>query len=482
MPRAIVAALAAGCVVVFGAAKVSAADDTIKHIDQHFSGDRVVGDVTMRFIGANPLTQSVKIDVVATTVTPQPLPSGFTNSAPAAAPNPAATPAPKDVKPKATKDVLNPPKRTLHCEKSDEVVLEQDFFLSCADAAVKTADALTKSLDDTLSLPEGWIATFRGESNKVVLSSANINDEVGLRGYRDTAIGLISGNGKAQSVSAIDTAVSAIGVWPKAKADDARAALTRYAALLDKVQNDPLSPDLKSTWKDKLAGRSSSLDDAAATKYEDRRKKLIDSRNLLLGLTAASYVQEVPAACTGLLGKGLERKITVTVTPIGSQTPSVTDDVTTVCLTRSFVSTGFTFVSGGDRTFGTVAPNSATAPVPAPSSPPNTIVETTRSDVHAASISFVNFRVGGNPRSENGIYSSFGVIVGTGGSSTTDFAAGMSYTFARQYVLTLGGFLGSDTKLAPGYTLGGPIAVNVSNPPTTTTRKIRPFVGVSFNL
>ena len=102
--------------------------------------------------------------------------------------------------------------------------------------------------------------------------------------------------------------------------------------------------------------------------------------------------------------------------------------------------------------------------------------------MHAASISFVNFRVGGNPRSENGIYTSFGVIVGTGGTSSTDFAAGISYTFARQYVLTLGGFLGSNTQLAPGYTLGGPIATNVSNPPTTTTRKIRPFVGISFNL
>jgi hypothetical protein len=476
--RVIAAAITAlGCVVIVGAACVSAADDTIKHVDQHFSGDRVVGGVTMHFVGMNPLTQSVTFEVAATVVTPQPFPSGLTNGSPASAKPDASTPSPvQHTAPAHGRFAAMT--IALHCDNNEEVVQDTTFFQECAKSAAQWADDIKAQLDASLRTPDDDIAKFRVASNDVFVASAKVNDDKGLEGYRTQVADLIAGRGAGPKPMTIDAEVRAIGVWPAAKADDARLAIARYRSLIDKTQ---LTGDQKAALKTRLDDATSEVDTAARDNYNARRQKLIDDRDRILGLAPASYIQDISAPCSGLFGKGLERKITVKVTPDGAKAPSVTDDVTTICPTRSFVSTGFTFVQGGDRTFGTVAPNTAAAPPPAGTTPPNTIVETTRSDVHAASISFVNFRVGGNPRSEDGIYTSFGVIVGSGTNSNADFAAGASYTFARSFVLTLGGFLGGQTQLAPGYTVGGPIAANITNPPTTTTRKIRPFVGITYS-
>ena len=91
-PRWLAASTATlGCVAVLSIASASAGDDSIKHVDQHFSGARVVGADAIHLVGMNPLAETVKVDVVATTVTPQPFP---TNANPAAKGTPAATPAP----------------------------------------------------------------------------------------------------------------------------------------------------------------------------------------------------------------------------------------------------------------------------------------------------------------------------------------------------------------------------------------------------
>jgi hypothetical protein len=474
-----------GCSIVLGAVAVSAADDSIKHLDQHFTGDRVVGAPAIRLIGNNPLTQNISVDVVATAVTPQPLPNGI-NPNPAPTGTPAASPAPKNVAVTTAKrvhgeallDVVQ--MRTLRCDVDNEVIQDAGFFEQCAGAAADTALAVPNTAAAALATAERAVSAFRADSDRAVASSGAVHDDSALGRYKLDVAGVINGNGSSPGKVAVDRAVSATWAWPKADADKARLAVARYTSLVDNVAK--YDQGRKAALKRRLSDADAAVNDDARTAYNDRRKAASDARDRIDGLSVTSYVAEVSSSCNGLFGKGVERKITVTVTPIGATAPAVTDDITAICPPKSFVSTGFTFASGGDRTFGTVAPNAAVAPAPGSSAPPNVIVETTRSDVHAASISFVNFRVGGNPRKEDGIYASFGVIVGTGGNSSADFAGGVSYAFAKSFVLTAGGFLGSQTQLAPGYTVGGPIAANVTNPPTTTTRKIRPFVGVSFNL
>jgi len=472
-----------GCCIAVGDVAVCAADDSIKHLDQHFTGDRVVGAPAVRFVGNNPITQNVTIDVVATTITPQPLPNGL-NPNPAPTGTPAATPSPKTVVTSGRKGgaeaLLGFSTRTLQCDVDSEVVQDAGYFEQCAGAAADTAFAVPNIATASVAAAEKSVNDFRADSDRAVATSAAVHDDAALDGYRKDVTGVINGNGASPGKAAVDRAVSSIWGWPKADADKAHSAVTRYLSLVEKVST--YDATRKSALKTRLSDADAAVNDVAHKAYDDRRKAASDARDRIAGLTLTSYVAEVSSSCGGLFGKGVERKITVTVTPAGAASPVVTDDVTAICPPKSFVSTGFTFASGGDRTFGTVAPNTAVAPPPAGSTPPSTIVETTRSDVHAASISFVNFRVGGNPRKEDGIYASFGVIVGAGGNSSADFAGGVSYAFARSFVLTAGGFLGSQTQLAPGYTVGGPIAANVTNPPTITTRKVRPFVGVSFNL
>ena len=168
------------------------------------SGDRVVGSVTMHFVGLNPLTQTISLDVAATVVTPQPLPSGFTNSSPATTVTASPAPSPSAG---ARFDVL-----VLRCDDYDQVVKNKARFLDCAQAAAKAADDMADQLDKTLSSAEKAVAQFRADSSRIVSASASVNDETALDGHRKQIKWPHRRGWKNNRVKPIDATISDIGV------------------------------------------------------------------------------------------------------------------------------------------------------------------------------------------------------------------------------------------------------------------------------
>ncbi len=205
-----------------------------------------------------------------------------------------------------------------------------------------------------------------------------------------------------------------------------------------------------------------------------------------LQVRASDVERDQDVACRFLQGGSSTNTITLTLTPLTAAGSDSNVEVSTAdvkCLGQVAVSAGFIFSSLPQRTFQAVAANGA-LPAPAagaPTPPPATIQEMASASVRAVPFAFVHVSPGSRC-SENCMFLSFGAGINSGsasGATTVDFAGGLTWSFLRYMYLTGGVHLGQRTDLAPGYSLGGPIAAGATVP-TITRTKTAYFLGVTF--
>jgi len=210
----------------------------------------------------------------------------------------------------------------------------------------------------------------------------------------------------------------------------------------------------------------------------------------VLQVRAADVERDQDVTCRFLQGGSSSNTVTLTLSPLanvaaGNPTDTTGVEISTAevrCLGQVAVSAGFVFSSLPQRSFQAVAAN-ATLPAPpagAPTPPPATVQEQSSASVRAIPFAFVH--VSPTRCSENCLFISFGAGINSGsssGASTVDFAGGLTWSLLRYMYVTGGVHLGQRTDLAPGYTLGGPIAAGATVPTVTRTRTGY-FLGVTF--
>lgn len=205
---------------------------------------------------------------------------------------------------------------------------------------------------------------------------------------------------------------------------------------------------------------------------------------LLTGARDSDFERDSDVDCAGLGAGGDTVTLTLTLTTLTTPAQSVTSDTQVNCPSRIAVSGGFIFSSLPQRTFSAQATNSAlpAPPAGAATPPPATVQESVSSSIRPVPFAFVHYGLS-RVCADQCMFVSFGAGVNSGGASgstTVDFAGGLTYGLSRYLYLTAGVHVGQVTELTSGYTVGGPIASSTTTVPTQTRMRAGPFIGVTF--
>ena len=187
--------------------------------------------------------------------------------------------------------------------------------------------------------------------------------------------------------------------------------------------------------------------------------------------------------CRGLAGGAREKIYKVTAGNGQAQ-------VRVVCNPRMFLSGGLAFSGLAQPIYRIVpAPNSNATPTPVTTgtpipvpSPGQFIRATTTTSVRTTGVILNNIQLGGPQDTDSGFYVSAGLgvtIDSSTGQLSGDYLAGISYSFSKTLVITLGTQLGPKTVLISGYEEGTQVG---SGTQVQTATKIAPsiFLGFTF--
>jgi hypothetical protein len=441
--------------VISSAAAEAAPRDRYFDVRTNFADERVIGSTNVHIAGMDPLSTPWSVGVKATAITPPDI--SFITSIPAAK---------TDTMNAQQATVTPPPTQRPQCV----LPIAAQTLGGCIDAFEFDADALD--------------ATIRGAADGeqgVQRQSAALLADPRWSDLRNPATYQTFRNTVAQCIFAAEPAVlcprpgsGTSSTKPNAAAA-VQAADTAYArTYLEYVSlgggaalnaaTDPVKARV-TTLKAVLDAEKTQLD--AVDKFE---------HDTLDPLTIAQYFYEADVRCGALFNAGREKTITLT---LGA---SDTRDVTVVCPTPVFVSVGIGTDGLSNRTFTSVAPNTAGQPAPAAGATPQPSV-IAENDRTSRVLAQTMLHLGLGEPSDDGSGFAYSLGVGapvfSGGGGGVDLLTGFSYVYRRTVVITAGIAYGKTLDLAPGYAVSGPLAPGATVP-TLKRYGSAFFFGVSF--
>lgn len=481
LSKAFSASMLIGAVLFNVSAASAGTSSDVYDARKGFSGARSLA-ANVLIIGMNPLTEDWSVNATTTSVAPPTLPT--------AVQAPSRTQIACVAGSADSSNAVNCVKNTIDGLVSS---LDRSADIDTAKAAQQCLNiAITKAVDGAPDFTTD--ARIKSYEDQVMAFLGPVTPSSQACGVSGPSGGIFA---TTQSVAAV---ISAIQSWPTARQfSDVRDKLKAERDQLSKKGTHspfgfsaPFSSAHAGEMTTYITTNLASIDaiEAKHDSFTNDRTSLLAYRDRILALRLKDFEYAFTSHCANLFGSGSETKLVLTVKPAKNPATPVTDDVTVVCQTRTFVSTGFAFSSIGNRSFTKIAPNPTTTAAPAAGATPypSSIAENNTSSVRPISITFINTRLGGNA-SESGLYASFGFSVGSGSgtnSTPVDFAGGLSYSLGRTFIGTLGVNLGSETRLAPGYssTLGQPgnLIPSSAEIPTITRTVLRYFFGISYGL
>ena len=230
---------------------------------------------------------------------------------------------------------------------------------------------------------------------------------------------------------------------------------------------------------------------ADITNAIDKVNKAIDTIDKLVssypfvarGPVISDFERIVIVDCNALLGGSRTYDIKVTLTDLTDAAQKQESDVTVRCLSRFAYSGGFGFAYFNEKTYYARSANAA-VPGPGPSATPAATVQVSSSTGARATVfAFAHYAT--SPYcDEQCLYYTFGtaIITGSGpsgGNTNLEFGTGFSAGLSRNMFITVGAALGQIQILAPGYSVGTPIAAGASVP-TVNQQRLAPFLSITF--
>ncbi|HEY0395132.1 MAG TPA: hypothetical protein VGD01_11620 [Candidatus Elarobacter sp.] len=427
------------------------ARDRYLDVRKNFADERIVGAAVVHIAGMDPLTTPWSAAVKGTAIAPPDI--SFITSIAAQrtlAANGLSAKVPNPLAPGTCKlDAANLP------------------------ACIDNFGGLVGKVDEAVSTAADNEQGVQRRSSRLLQQNADVSNETASKKLRELISACIFGPavatvpcGVAPSGTEVDrpTALTSVDV-----ADTRyRNAFSEYIAITgSQAFNDA---------KDSVKARVTALKAAL-----DTEKTLLDAvdkyrHDVLQPLTPSQYFYDNDVRCGALFNGGREKQITLTFSSTDTR------DVTVVCPTPVFVTLGLATDGLPNRTFTTVAPNTAGQPAPpAGATPAPSIIAENDRGKRVIAQTMLHVGLGAPDENGSGLAYSLGIgaPVFSGGGGSVDLLTGLSYSHRRTAVITAGIAFGKTLDLAPGYAAGGPILPGTT-PPTLNRFASAFFFGVSF--